>query len=100
MLASHYAPRSPLRLDANEVRPGEALLAFGPILPPGANNARRVLNLSMHGDLIAAAANLFSHLRSLDAVNASTIAVMPIPREGLGEAINDRLIRAAAPKGG
>ena len=99
MLASHYAPRSRLRLDADDVRPGEALLAFGPILPPGANAALRMLNLSARGDLIAAAANLFSHLRTLDALNAPTIAVVPIPREGLGEAINDRLIRAAAPKG-
>ena len=74
---------------------GEALLAFGPA-PPGAERAR-VLNLSPRGDLVEAAANLFSHLRALDAAGATTIAVMPVPHEGLGEAINDRLARAAAP---
>jgi L-threonylcarbamoyladenylate synthase len=56
------------------------------------------LNLSKRGDLIEAAANLFSHLRALDACGAATIAVMPVPHEGLGEAINDRLARAAAPR--
>jgi L-threonylcarbamoyladenylate synthase len=93
MLASHYAPKASLRLNADSVRPGEALLAFGPP-PPG---AARVLNLSARGDLIEAAANLFSHLRALDK-DASAIAVMPIPDAGLGEAINDRLARAAAPR--
>ena len=93
-LASHYAPRSPLRLDALNVRDGEALLAFGPDVP----NAGHVLNLSRSGDLVEAAANLFSHLRMLDASAARAIAVMPIPNEGLGEAINDRLARAAAPR--
>ena len=78
-------------------RPAKALLAFGPALPPGAERAARVLNLSPRGDLIEAAANLFSHLRALDAA-ASSIAVMPVPHEGLGEAINDRLARAAAPR--
>jgi L-threonylcarbamoyladenylate synthase len=58
----------------------------------------RVLNLSPRGDLIEAAANLFSHLRALDAAGAKSIAVMPVPHQGLGEAINDRLRRAAAPK--
>ena len=58
----------------------------------------RVLNLSPRGDLIEAAANLFSHLRALDAAGARAIAVMPVPQQGLGEAINDRLIRAAAPR--
>jgi L-threonylcarbamoyladenylate synthase len=81
------------------VRPGEALLGFGPDLPPGAAQAARTLNLSAHGDLVEAAANLFSHLRELDRAGARTIAVAPIPREGLGEAINDRLARAAAPRG-
>ena len=98
MLASHYAPRSRLRLEAAEVRAGEALLAFGPERLAGAERALRVLNLSPSGDLVEAAANLFSHLRALDALNATTIAVMSIPRESLGEAINDRLSRAAAPK--
>jgi L-threonylcarbamoyladenylate synthase len=97
MLASHYAPRTPLRLDAKRIAPGEALLAFGPTLADGSENAARVLNLSQRGELIEAAANLFSHLRTLDAAGAKSIAVMPIPHDGLGEAINDRLARAAAP---
>jgi L-threonylcarbamoyladenylate synthase len=94
MLASHYAPRARIRLDALAPEPGEALLAFGPA-PPGSGP---VLNLSRRGDLVEAAANLFSHLRALDASGARRIAVMTIPNEGLGEAINDRLARAAAPK--
>ena len=94
MLASHYAPRAPLRLNARDVRIGEALLAFGRDAP----KAERALNLSPSGDLVEAAANLFSHLRTLDASGANSIVVMPIPNEGLGEAINDRLARAAAPK--
>jgi len=98
MLASHYAPRTPLRLDAAGVEAGEALLAFGPKAVPGAEGAARVLNLSPRGDLIEAAANLFAHLRALDAAGAPSIAAMPVPREGLGEAINDRLARAAAPR--
>jgi L-threonylcarbamoyladenylate synthase len=99
MLASHYAPRTPLRLDAERIASsGEALLAFGPTLAAGSENAVRVLNLSQRGDLIEAAANLFSHLRALDAGGAKAFAVMPIPRDGLGEAINDRLARAAAPR--
>lgn len=96
-LASHYAPRSPLRLDATNVAPGEALLAFGAQPPAGAEPVR-MLNLSARGDLIEAAANLFSHLRALDAAGATAIAVMPVPHDGLGEAINDRLRRAAAPR--
>jgi L-threonylcarbamoyladenylate synthase len=96
MLASHYAPRARLRLEARQAAPGEALLAFGPAVPDGAKHADNVLNLSERGDLVEAAANLFSHLRTLDAAGAATIAVMPIPRSGLGEAINDRLARAAA----
>lgn len=99
LLASHYAPRALVRPDARDVRPNEALLAFGPQLPPGAEDAVQVLNLSPAGDLVEAAARLFDHLRALDASGVSAIAVMPIPDEGLGEAINDRLGRAAAPKG-
>ena len=95
MLASHYAPRTRLRLDASAVGAREALLAFGPTPADGAAAAVKVLNLSRRGDLIEAAANLFSHLRTLDAVGAAAIAVMPIPHHGLGEAINDRLRRAA-----
>jgi L-threonylcarbamoyladenylate synthase len=97
-LASHYAPRASLRLDAPGAHAGEALLAFGPILPAGAERAIHVMNLSTSGDLIEAAANLFSHLRALDSAGASAIAVMPVPHDGLGEAINDRLQRAAAPR--
>jgi L-threonylcarbamoyladenylate synthase len=98
MLSSHYAPRSALRLGVKRVRPGEALLAFGPALPEGAGTAAAVLNLSEEGDLIEAAANLFAYLRELDACGASAIAVTPIPDQGLGAAINDRLRRAAAPR--
>jgi L-threonylcarbamoyladenylate synthase len=96
MLASHYAPRTRLRLDVRAVGAREALLAFGPQLAQGSALTVKVLNLSARGDPIEAAANLFSHLRALDAVGAETIAVMPIPHHGLGEAINDRLRRAAA----
>jgi L-threonylcarbamoyladenylate synthase len=93
MLSSHYAPKARLRLNADGAREDEALLAFGP-----APTAGVTLNLSPCGDLIEAAANLFSHLRALDASGARGIAVMKVPHEGLGEAINDRLMRAAAPK--
>lgn len=96
MLAQHYAPRTPLRLHAGRVEPGEALLAFGPTPIEGAARAKTTLNLSPRGDLIEAAANLFAHLRALDAAGASAIAVMAVPDGGLGEAINDRLTRAAA----
>jgi L-threonylcarbamoyladenylate synthase len=98
MLASHYAPKTPLRINAKEVAPGEALLAFGAALPPGAGAAAATLNLSARGDLVEAAANLFSHLRSLDTAAATAIAVVPIPDRGVGEAINDRLRHAAAPR--
>jgi L-threonylcarbamoyladenylate synthase len=97
MLASHYAPKARLRLDAEAPRAGEALLAFGPDAP-AANGMS--LNLSPRGDLIEAAAKLFSHLRALDASGVACIAVMRVPHEGLGEAINDRLKRAAAPRQG
>jgi L-threonylcarbamoyladenylate synthase len=98
MMSSHYAPKALLRLNAASVDAGEALLAFGPRLPPGAERAVRVLNLSPAGDLVEAAANLFSDLRNLDGSGAATIAVMRVPEDGLGEAINDRLARAAAPR--
>ena len=94
MLAKHYAPAARVRLDAVDVAPGEALLAFGPVLPPGADRAAAVRNLSPSRDLTEAAANLFAALRALDGT-AAAIAVMPIPAHGLGEAINDRLRRAA-----
>jgi L-threonylcarbamoyladenylate synthase len=96
MLAAHYAPRTRLKLNIHHLEPGEALLAFGPASPEGVKSAVKMLNLSARGHLIEAAANLFSHLRALDAAGASAIAVMPIPGDGLGEAINDRLTRAAA----
>ena len=98
MLASHYAPDMPVRLDACGVRPGEALLAFGPDRIDGADRAAAIANLSPAGDLTEAAANLFAMMAALDAARPTAIAVMPIPAEGLGEAINDRLARAAAPR--
>lgn len=99
MLASHYAPRARVRPNAASLAPGEALLAFGRAGLPGIDTAIAVMNLSERGDLREAAANLFGCLRALDNSGARTIAVMPIPDDGLGEAINDRLRRAAAPKG-
>jgi L-threonylcarbamoyladenylate synthase len=98
MLASHYAPRAAVRLNAHEVRPGEALLAFGTTELKGAGRAVAVENLSPSGDLGEAAANLFTMLGRLDASGADAIAVAPVPTAGLGEAINDRLARAAAPR--
>jgi L-threonylcarbamoyladenylate synthase len=95
MLASHYAPRTPVRLEARRVEEGEALLAFGPDPVPDMQAATAVMNLSARGDLAEAAANLFGYLRALDAKGARAIAVMPLPSHGLGEAINDRLRRAA-----
>lgn len=97
-LASHYATRAQLRIDVTEVQPGEALLSFGAPRPKGAERAAFTLDLSPRGDLVEAAANLFAHLRALDATEAHSIAVAPIPAHGLGEAIRDRLMRAAAPR--
>ncbi len=97
-LASHYAPRAPVRLNAVSVEPGEALLTFAGARPPGAEQAATVLDLSPDGDLIQAAARLYDALRALDATDARAIAVVPLPRHGLGEAIADRLGRAAAPR--
>jgi L-threonylcarbamoyladenylate synthase len=96
MLASHYAPRARVRLNAVAVEPGEAALLFGPEALRRVENARARLNLSPSGSLREAAAHLFSYLRQLDASGAQTIAVGPVPETGLGEAINDRLRRAAA----
>ena len=96
MLTSHYAPRARVRLDVQSLKPGEALLAFGREPIPGQDKAAALLNLSERGDVAEAATRLFGYLRSLDATKAGTIAVMPIPMKGLGEAINDRLRRAAA----
>ena len=89
-LARHYAPSAPMRLDAVAPRAGEVFLAFGPA-PAG----KAVFNLSERGDLTEAAARLFSLLRAADALRPAAIAVAPIPEAGLGEAINDRLRRAA-----
>ena len=96
-LESHYAPAAAVRLNAHGAEDDEALLSFGPdrFVRPG----REKLNLSLEGDLNEAAANLFHHLRALDKPGVRAIAVMPIPDEGLGIAINDRLRRAAAPRG-
>lgn len=98
MMASHYAPNAPVRLNVSHVEPDEALLAFGPERVTGADVARVVLNLSASGDMREAASNLFAHLLALDAAGGRAIAVEPVPTEGLGEAINDRLARAAAPR--
>jgi L-threonylcarbamoyladenylate synthase len=91
-LPAHYAPMTPLRLDASAVGADEALLAFGGDVPAG---ARVTVNLSQSGNLVEAASKLFGALRELDQAGAAAIAVMPIPATGLGEAINDRLRRAA-----
>ena len=95
-LQSHYAPRARLRLNASTWQPDDAVLAFGTV---ASHPARGMVNLSPSGDLVEAAANLFAALRELDASGAETIAVTPISAHGLGEAINDRLERAAAPRG-
>src|SRR3954462_11502319 len=95
MLASHYAPRTRMRLNAKGPEPGEALLAFGSGAIQNMQAASSVMNLSPRGDLNEAAANLFGYLRTLDATTSRRIAVMPVPHDGLGEAINDRLRRAA-----
>ena len=90
MMASHYAPQKPLRLDAKEARNGEYLIGFGAV----AGN----VTLSETGDLIEAAARLFDLLHQADASPKLRIAVAPIPDEGIGGAIRDRLTRAAAPR--
>jgi L-threonylcarbamoyladenylate synthase len=88
-MALHYAPSAPVRLQATGPRPGEAFLAFGP------TEVATPFNLSPSGDLREAAANLFAFLRAADRLAPAAIAVAPIPADGLGEAINDRLTRAA-----
>lgn len=97
-LESHYAPDAGMRLNARAVEKGEALLAFGPDRIDNAADAAAIANLSPSGNLREAAANLFAMMLELDRVGARTIAVEPIPEQGLGEAINDRLRRAAAPR--
>ncbi|MDG2284193.1 MAG: Sua5 family C-terminal domain-containing protein, partial [Alphaproteobacteria bacterium] len=93
MLASHYAPTCPVRLDVISPLDSEAFLGFGPTERGG-----DALNLSPSGDMVEAAANLFHMLRALDTPAVTGIAVAPIPEQGLGAAINDRLRRAAAPR--
>jgi len=95
MLASHYAPKTRVRLGAIRIEPGEALLAFGSDAVSGIDAAAAVMNLSARGDLAEAAANLFGYLRALDAKAAQTIAVMPFPMMDWAKPINDRLRRAA-----
>jgi L-threonylcarbamoyladenylate synthase len=95
MLESHYAPGLPVRLNAETPLPGEAWLAFGPDATTDGSTSH---NLSASGDLEEAASNLFSFLRRMDQAEYSAIAVAPIPDEGIGRAINDRLKRAAAPR--
>jgi L-threonylcarbamoyladenylate synthase len=90
MLSRHYAPATPLRTDAVDQQTGEVVLGFGQ------TDITVDLNLSETGDLLEASANLFDMLHRLDALNASGIAVTPIPKMGLGNAINDRLRRAVA----
>ncbi len=98
MLLSHYAPRASVRLEAHDAAPSEAVLLFGPSKIFGLSEALISTNLSEKSDLAEAAANLFMALRKLDASGAGSIAVAPVPNWGLGEAINDRLRRAAAPR--
>ncbi|WP_417685207.1 L-threonylcarbamoyladenylate synthase [Roseibium sp.] len=98
MLTSHYAPNARMRLNADEVRDAEALLSFGAHPVGAAETAVAEINLSPSGDLAEAAARLFSAMRELDRTGAETICVQSIPMTGLGEAINDRLQRAAAPR--
>jgi L-threonylcarbamoyladenylate synthase len=90
-MASHYAPSKPLRLNATEARQGEYLIGFG--------NVAGDSSLSPSGNLVEAAAHLFERLHAADASVKREIAVAPIPENGLGLAINDRLRRAAAPRG-
>lgn len=98
MLPSHYAPRAAVRIGATEVRPGEALLKFGSGPVPGEDRAAVVFALSAGGDAAEAASRLFELLKRADETGVASIAVSPIPSAGLGEAINDRLARAAAPR--
>lgn len=98
MMASHYAPDAPLRMDAQDVKTGEVLIDFGGQNLPGKDKAAAVFDLSPAGELAEAAANLFDLLKRADKISSSGIAVAPIPMDGLGEAINDRLARAAAPR--
>jgi L-threonylcarbamoyladenylate synthase len=97
-MRSHYAPHGAVRLGALNVAAGEWLVRFGRAPVPGEADASGVSELSRAGDPAEAAANLFAVLAELDARRVERIAVMPIPDDGLGEAVNDRLRRAAAPR--
>ncbi|MCW4113476.1 L-threonylcarbamoyladenylate synthase [Aurantimonas sp. MSK8Z-1] len=97
-MRSHYAPQGRVRLEAGHVEPGELLITFGRYRPEGVADAAEIVDLSPAGDLREAAANLFAVLNEADRTGIERIAVAPIPRQGLGEAINDRLRRAAAPR--
>ena len=98
-LSAHYAPRTPVRINASRVFAGEALLAFGRELPQDATKACMTINLSETGDMREAASRLYDALRGLDACGATAIAIARIPDQGLGEAIADRISRAAAGAG-
>ncbi|WP_176082885.1 L-threonylcarbamoyladenylate synthase [Martelella sp. HB161492] len=98
MMASHYAPNAPVRLNATFVLPGETLVLFGHPDIADIGNAARIHQLSATGDLAEAASRLYDIMKQADAEKASRIAFSPIPKTGLGEAINDRLSRAAAPR--
>jgi len=89
-LASHYAPRKPLRLDATEAEDGEYLIGFGPVSGDA--------SLSETGDPVEAAARLFDLLHQADASSSKRIAIAPVPGDGIAAAIRDRLKRAAAPR--
>jgi L-threonylcarbamoyladenylate synthase len=98
MLASHYAPHAGVRLNVGEVRQGEVFVNFGGQHIAGADRATAAFDLSPTGDLREAAANLFAIMKKADALHAAAIAFAPVPMDNLGEAINDRLARAAAPR--
>ncbi|MCR9138844.1 MAG: L-threonylcarbamoyladenylate synthase [Alphaproteobacteria bacterium] len=98
MMTSHYAPRTPLVINATTATPDDCVITFAGKRITGSDESLLILDLSERGDLGEAAANLFDHMKTADASGAERICVVPIPIKGLGEAINDRLTRAAAPK--
>lgn len=98
MMASHYAPDTQIRLNAEHANAGDVLITFGNRPVTGQQNADAIFDLSPSGNLAEAATHLFDILKQADASGGQMIAVVPIPNDGLGEAINDRLMRAAAPR--
>lgn len=98
MLASHYAPAAAVRLNAQDVVAGEVLINFGRQRIAGSDRAAAMFDLSTEGSLREAAANLFAIMKQADQISSNGIAFAPIPGHGLGEAINDRIARAAAPR--